>query len=153
MKYASLESMEKYQKDFVAWAKVAEGVELRKCRDDVKPGAVYWCNLGVGIGSEMLGKGNKFMRPVLVLAKIDTRLLLVLPITSREKLGPHYTEVYLNGVPESLVLYQIFTIDSRRITDFIDEVPPDAFREVKRNFLKLLKRELHKENSPDRSQD
>ena len=133
----------------MAWAKVAESIELRERRAYIKPGAIYWCNLGLGIGSELVGKGSGFMRPVLVLAKIDVRLLLILPITSRDKIGPHYTKVYVNGIPESLVLYQIMTIDSLRLTDFIDELPLEDFREVKRLFLKLLKRELYKETSSD----
>ncbi len=139
--------MKKYQKDFAAWVRVAEEIEKREYKNDIKPGVIYWCNFGLGIGSEMLGKGSEFMRPVLVLARIDARLLLVLPITSRDKAGPHYAKIYVNGMPESLVLYQISTIDSLRITDFIDELPPETFREVKKSFLKLLKRELYKENS------
>lgn len=128
---------------------VAKQVERRERKNDIKPGVIYWCNFGVGIGSEMLGKGSGFTRPVLVLAKIDTRLLLVLPVTSQEKSGPHYAKICINGRLEDLALYQMMTIDSLRIVGFIDELSPDTFREVKKSFLKLLKRELYKENNPN----
>lgn len=137
---AKLENMEKCQKDFERWAEVAEEIEKLERPKFVKNGAIYWCNIGVGIGSEPLGKGKKFTRPVLVLAKIDNRLALVVPITTKNKHGGHYAEVVVNGAIENAILYQSKVIDIKRIGGFIEEVPPMSLVNVQEMYLKFLRR-------------
>lgn len=138
--------MEKYRKDFERWAEVAEEVEKRERLKFVKVGAIYWCHLGVGIGSELMGKGKELTRPVLVLGKIDERLILIVPITTKTKRGGHYVDVVVNGVLENAILYQSKIIDVKRIGDFIDEVSLAFLKDIHRTYIRFLERLFQKES-------
>ena len=37
-----------------------------------KQGEVWWCSLGLNLGEEIFGKGEKFSRPVLVFKKFTS---------------------------------------------------------------------------------
>ncbi len=124
---------------------MAEEVERREQQEFGKVGANYWCHLGGGIGSEPVGKGEKFTRPVLVLAQMDERLIFIVPITTKTKRGRHYVEIMVNGVLENAILYQGMLVDVKRIGDFIDEVPPIILDEVRQRYLNFIRRLLHKE--------
>lgn len=135
-----------YRKDFAGWAKVAEEVERRKRPDFVKTGAVFWCNIGVGVGSELVGKGQEFTRPVLVLAMLDKSSVLVVPTTTKFQTGSHYMPIVLNGHPETLALHQFRVVDTLRLGDFIDEVMEQDIKEARRKLFNLLKKLLYKES-------
>lgn len=132
--------MEKYQKDFRRWAEVAERVESGERPEFVKVGAIYWCHLGVGVGSELVGKGEGFTRPVLVIGKISERMVLVIPVTSKEHRGGNYMEVVVVGMLERLALMHFAVIDVLRLGIFIDEISPMELGMVRKRFVKLLKR-------------
>lgn len=138
--------MRGYQKNFRKWAEVAEKVEAGARPEFVKPGAIYWCHLGLGIGSELVGKGEYYTRPVLVLAKIDERLALVLPFTTKVKHGGHYVEVVVDGRLESAILYQSKIIDVKRLGNFIDEISSIALADVRKKYVRFLRKLFWKEN-------
>lgn len=136
--------MGKYQKDFAGWAKVAEEVEKRERKTDIKQGAIYWANLGVNIGSELVGKGNDFSRPVLVLEKFNQRMVLAMPITSQIYNRRGYCEIVVAGKMERLVLEQARPVDILRIGDFLDEVAPDELEKIWKHWAKLMKYHFYK---------
>lgn len=140
--------MGKYQKDFVGWAKVAEEVERRERKIDIKRGAIYWANLGATIGSELIGKGDEFSRPVLVLEKFNQRMVLVVPITSRVHNRRGYREIVVAGKVECLTLEQARPIDVLRIGDFLDEIAPDELEKIWKHWAKLMKYHFYKKSSP-----
>jgi len=136
--------MGKYQKDFVGWARVAEKIEKRERPGLAKPGAIYWCNFGVGIATEVLGKGSEYSRPCLVLSYLTDDLILVTPLTSKFKTGSNYEEVVINGKKEFLVLTQTEPVSILRITKFIDEMMPSAFDSLKGRYLRFVRYHLYK---------
>lgn len=138
--------MDKYQKDFVGWAKVAEEVEKRKRRSEVKVGAIYWANIGENIGSELVGKGRDFARPVLILAQFNFRMVLVIPITSRIHDQRGYHEIVVAGKLERLALEQVRPIDVLRIGDFLDEVAPGELEKIRKHWMKLMKYHFYKKS-------
>lgn len=138
--------MDKYRKDFVGWAKVAEEVEKRERRSEVKVGAIYWANIGENIGSELVGKGRDFARPVLILAQFNFRMVLVIPITSRIHDQRGYHEIVVAGKLERLALEQARPIDVLRIGDFLDEVAPSELEKIRKHWMKLMKYHFYKKS-------
>gem|GEM_PF-6408639 len=53
-----------------------------------KKGQIWWCSVGQNVGSESFGKGENFMRPILILKKLSSDLCVGLPLTSKGKTGP-----------------------------------------------------------------
>lgn len=129
---------------FLAWAKIAKEVEKRDRPEMLKAGVVYWCNYSVNIGSELVGKGEGFSRPILVLALLNERLALVVPLTSQPRVGANYIEVMINGRLEYLVLTQMRAMDSRRVTRFIDELDMETFNGIKKYLLRWMKYILYR---------
>lgn len=146
--------MYEYQKDFLGWAKVAEEVEKRERRLEVKSGAIYWANLGENVGSELVGKGRDFARPVLILAQFNLRMVLVVPITSRAHDQRGYHEIVVAGKLERLALEQTRPIDVLRIGDFLDEVAPNELEKIRKHWIKLMKYHFYKKSrSTEAEQD
>ena len=61
------------QKDFDSWAEVKKKIHEKGFNSYFKERDVWWCRLGVNIGDEEDGKGNSFLRPVLVIKKFNRR--------------------------------------------------------------------------------
>lgn len=141
--------MEKCAKDFRRWAEIAESVEKRSQPVLLKVGAVYWCHFGVGIGTELYGKGREFTRPGLVLAEMMNDLILAIPMTSKVESGANYMPVMIGGGLRYLNLTQVRPMSVRRIGDYIDEVDYDSLLEIKKRYLRFLKYRFYRKSNPD----
>lgn len=84
---------------------------------DFDIGQIWWVQLGKNIASEALGKGQDFLRPVLVLQKLYGTSALVIPLTTQKKSGSYYTSfVDSEGQNQTALLAQIRYIDGRRLS-------------------------------------
>jgi mRNA interferase MazF len=72
-----------YIKDFDKWNAYQKTLDKQEFEGFCREREVWWCALGVNIGSEQDGKNNGFERPTLILKKISDELLLVAPFTSK----------------------------------------------------------------------
>lgn len=77
-----------------------------------KQGEVWWCSIGMNVGDELFGKGERFCRPVLVLKKFSCSTFLGLPLTLQEKSGTYFVETNLGGVRRWVILSQARTMDA-----------------------------------------
>ncbi len=129
----------KYQKDFARWAQVAEGIERRKRPEMIKPGVIYWCNVGVNVGTIEDGKGPRFTRPALVLSTSEGGQVIIVPITSQKKAGPNSFEIVVNGRIEHLLFAQMRPIDALCLEAFIDELDDATFMKARNKLLKYMR--------------
>lgn len=141
--------MEKCEKNFRHWAEVAEVVEKRRREELPKARVVYWCYFGLGIGTELYGKGREFTRPGLVLAELTVDLFLVVPITSRLETGANYMPIIVSGRVRYLNLAQARPMSVRRLGDYIDEIDYRMLLEIKKRYLRFLKYRLYRRSNPD----
>src|SRR3989338_1946056 len=70
-----------------------------------KEGQMWWCSVGQNVGSESFGKGENFMRPILILKKLSSDLCVGLPLTSKEKTGTWFTDITFDGQKICILLY------------------------------------------------
>jgi mRNA interferase MazF len=103
-----------------------------------KEGDIWWCALGLNIGSESFGKGENFRRPVLIVKKLSGDLCIVLPLTSKEKTGTWFIDITLQGEKKWAMLYQIRTLNKKRFTVKIGELDDTDFARVKEKLDALL---------------
>ncbi len=79
--------MAKYRKEFDKWN------EKKKKTDRCTTGGnlyvslreVWWCSVGVNVGSEIDGKNENFERPILVVRIFSQDGFLGIPLTSKDK--------------------------------------------------------------------
>ena len=73
-----------YSKNHKKWLPVKESIdEEYKIKHYYRNGEIRWAAIGVNIGNEIDGKGDQFLRPVLILEKLSPWLYFVLPLSTK----------------------------------------------------------------------
>ena len=83
LRYMDLESLKKYDSWNGQKKDLAESEDYTKIY--FREGDIWWCSLGINIGSEVYGKGAYFRRPILIVKKLSSDLCIAVPITSQKK--------------------------------------------------------------------
>lgn len=76
--------------------------------------------------------------PFLVIKIYNKETVLILPLTSRLKIGKYYSTVKLADRNSSVVLSQSRTISTRRLSRKICRIPIDNFNEIKLRFIETI---------------
>ncbi|MEI6346153.1 MAG: type II toxin-antitoxin system PemK/MazF family toxin [bacterium] len=126
------------QKDFDGWSEVkkrtnAESPRLYTVRE------IWWCRLGVNIGTEQDGKGENYLRPVIILRSFGAGACLVVPLSTSPRVHPLRLPVGLiDGQEARANLSQIRVIDTRRLVEkicFLEKIVFAQIRKVARDML------------------
>jgi len=99
-----------------------------------KEGELWWCRIGMNIGSEIYGKGAAFSRPVLIFKKLNADLFLGIPLTSKLKEGSWYVPVIYNEKEGRAILNQIRTLDRKRLIKRVGTLSEEHFIAIKHAF-------------------
>ena len=135
-----------YIKNFLEWIKIKEKIDTQEKNeknenDDkkefVRKGEIRWAVLGVNIGREMDGKGDNFVRPVLIIHTIGDALALVVPLTSKNKETPGYLKIEWSNHTDSLCLHQVRIISTKRLLDRIAKISDKKFESIKEAIKKF----------------
>ena len=102
-----------------------------------KQGDIWWCSLGFNIGEEILGKGTKFTRPVLVFKKFTSNSFLGLPLTTHGKKGSWYVEISFKNTKQYALLNQARILDKKRLTSRLGALGNTEYLKVKKRFLEF----------------
>ena len=130
--------MEEYIKDFDGWNNEVKVLESKKFEDFFYAREIWWCALGVNIGSEQDGKNDSFERPVLILKKINSNLLLMVPLTSKISAREYRVTASILGKKSQILIEQARTISSKRLLRKIGSLKKSTFQEVIICFLKYI---------------
>lgn len=119
------------------WCGVQASLFRKKTDIPLRQGEIWWCNLGMNVGEESYGKGNRFARPVLIFKKFSSNSFLGLPLTSKEKKGSWYVPVRVNNDASWVMLNQARILDKNRIMELMGDIKLRDFENVKRQFHDL----------------
>jgi len=102
---------------------------------------VWICSLGVNVGSEQDGKGDLFIRPVVVLKKFNGYVFWGIPLTHARKAGMLYFDLTaeLGGFA---ILSQIRLLDAKRLHYKLAVLSSERFVLLREAFLKLATLEI-----------
>lgn len=114
-------------KNFFLWATVKPLLDVKLTTILVQERDIIWCSIGENIGDEESGKGEFFARPVLIIRKFNSRLFLVVPLTSVNKDNPYYIKYTLHNNECSAMVSQIRTVDSKRMRNKIGKMDKKDF--------------------------
>ena len=100
---------------------------------------VWWASLGANIGHEEDGKNERFERPVLILKKFNTHLLLTVPLSSQSKENnKYYYKFLLNHQHSSAIISQIRIISSKRLIRKIGHLNKGNFDAIRSQIKQLI---------------
>lgn len=125
------------EKDFDTWNNIKKETHSKNIAPLFSEREVWWCSLGVNIGSEEDGKGKNYLRPVLVLRKFNKNIFYGLPITSKIKDDLFHISINSGDIKGSLILSQMRLIDAKRLSHLMGKVTGYELKEIKKK-LKIL---------------
>lgn len=99
---------------------------------------VWWCALGINIGSEEDGKGKNYLRPILILRKFNKNIFYGLPITSNLKNNQFHISINSGDVVGSIILSQMRLIDAKRLSHLMGKITENELKEVKKKLKDLF---------------
>ena len=125
-------------KDFGEWHTQKSDLQENKTRAFFHVREVWFASLGLNVGFEQDGRGDKFLRPVIVLKKFNNEVLWCIPLTKNEKRGKYYFSFTLNDKISTAILSQIKLIDSKRLQYKIGDINEKNFDQLKEKLRQLL---------------
>jgi mRNA interferase MazF len=121
-------------KNFDAWNEIKKDVE-NKVRVEFKEGELWWCDIGLNIGSEQDGPGPLFERPIVIAKKFSTETFLVFPLSSNNRVGRYYFRL---SERSNIILCQPRLIDAKRLKRRIGALSRKKHKNLMSNFRSLL---------------
>lgn len=126
------------KKDFDAWNTKKKEIDAKENRLFFYQAEIWWVNFGLNIGYEMNGKGDEYMRPVIILNKYNEYSFLALPLSTSRKTNKYRIHVgVVDGKEAHGSLSQLRNIDSKRLINKVGYVERTLFNEIKKKASRV----------------
>lgn len=126
-------------KDYSHWHDLKSNIQKDKTRPHFHSREIWFCSLGANVGFEQDGRGNSFLRPVIILKKFNNMICLVIPLTKNYKTGIHYFNFsFSDDFISTAILSQIRLIDAKRLEYKIGSISEGDFNGLKQKLSQLL---------------
>src|SRR5258708_437220 len=102
-------------KDLDRWNEQKKRVDRRDEEILLHEREIWWCSLGLNVGSEQDGISDKFERPVLIIRNFNGRVLWVVPLTRTIKRSRFFHRLDDPAGNSAVVLSQLRLISSKRL--------------------------------------
>jgi mRNA-degrading endonuclease toxin of MazEF toxin-antitoxin module len=126
------------KKNFDSWNSKKKFLEYREEKFLFKEADIWWCSVGLNIGSESCGKGKDFQRPVLILRKLSKNSFIGIPLSTQEKEGSWFTDITIHGQKRYALLYQIRMYHTNRFQRRLATLDQPDFMKIKQKLEQLL---------------
>ena len=127
------------EKDFDNWFKNKTGLNAQEEPPFYHEREVWWCALGVNVGSEQDGTGKNFDRPVVVVKGFNKDVCFVVALTGKKRESKfHYYIGKVEDVEASAILSQVRLVDTRRLVKKMCTLDEKIFKELKNRLQKVL---------------
>ena len=136
------------QKDFDRWNEIKKSLEERRsvfCNTR----EIWWCSVGMNVGSETSGKNELFERPVLILRVYNVESIMVVPLTSKAKKDPFHTSLEYEGRIGWAILSHTKTINSRRLQRKLCRIDEMQFMSVLSQLKQLIFIDSRNKSAPE----
>ncbi|MEK7586596.1 MAG: type II toxin-antitoxin system PemK/MazF family toxin [Patescibacteria group bacterium] len=127
------------KKDFQTWHLNKSNLHENKERPFFHEREIWFTSVGVNIGFEQDGNGERFMRPVIVIKKFNNEVCWCLPLTNNLKKGKYYFPFKFSKEKVSTaILSQLRLMDSKRFQYKIGDMKEEDFIEIKRKLTQFF---------------
>lgn len=125
-------------KDFDSWNSLKKNIDERKNTPFANKRDIWWCSLGVNVGTEEDGKNELFERPVLVLRVLNKNTIRIAPLTSKNKNDDHNFPISYNDREGSVIMSQIKTVNTKRLSRKLTRLDKSQFEKVMKKIRENL---------------
>jgi mRNA interferase MazF len=100
---------------------------------------IWWCRLGLNVGTEQDGKGDWYVRPCVIMRGFGASACLVVPLTTSAREHPLRIPVgMIQGECARANLSQIRVIDTRRLEEKIGFLDRAAYQQLRKTARAML---------------
>jgi len=99
---------------------------------------IWFCYMGINIGSETDGSGKKFLRPMVIIKKTHKTAFIAIPLTRTPRCGRTYFQMKDDPGNSFAMLSQVRAIDARRLFYRSRVVADNIFKELQQSFVGLF---------------
>ena len=127
------------KKDFDRWNEQKKTIDDRQKSPFCHERELWWCTLGVNIGSEQDGSNIEYRRPILILKGLSKQTCLVIPLTTSthtHKLRPSIGLV--EDEQAHALLSQMRVIDTKRLVRKIGNLDKQIFDDIRKTVKDML---------------
>jgi len=126
-------------KKFDKWNEVKKRTEDKKIIAHIKQREIYWANVGENIGFEQNGKGDNFMRPLLIFKKFSNNMFFGIPLSTSQKSGSWFFEFsFKDNKMSTALIVQGKMFDVKRLDAKIGKISIEDFAKLKIKFKDLF---------------
>lgn len=130
--------MNNHTKEFDKWNEEKKIIDNTENKKTFHEREVFSINVGENVGFEQNGKGEEFLRPVIIYKKFSGNVFLGIPLTKAEKEGKFYKSFEFQGKKSTAILSQIRLFDSKRLKYKIGKMSVGDFNAVKEKLIELI---------------
>lgn len=117
-------------KKFDEWNTRKKLIDGSEALADFHEREIWWCSIGVNVGSEQNSQASDFSRPILIVKKFTRDVFWGVPITTKVKNLNFRIRFNLNGVENDLLLLQMRIYDRKRLIRKISIISKDDFMKI-----------------------
>ncbi|RXJ88060.1 type II toxin-antitoxin system PemK/MazF family toxin [Arcobacter sp. CECT 8985] len=131
------------ENDFDKWNKVKKEAHKEKVLVGFRNRDIFYIKMGQNIGFEQNGKGDNFVRPVIIFKKFNKNMFFGIPLSTqiKEEQFYYYFE-FKKGKTISkniALLSQLKLYSSNRLLNKIGVINKNDFENMKKKFMELIK--------------
>lgn len=132
-------------KDYSVWTPLKRSLHnTEEARLFFHEREIWYCHIGENIGFEQDGRGEEFLRPVMIVRKFNNEIFWGISLTHTAKDSPFYfsfirwLEDGVNAGESTAILSQIRLIDAKRLRRMIGYISNGDFGVLKEKLKALL---------------
>jgi mRNA interferase MazF len=122
---------------FDIWNRIKKQTES-KGRPEYSEGDVWMCRLGENVGVEEDGKGDQFLRPVLVLKKFNKEFCFIVPLSTTSKRGRYYAMFRFKNSESVCLVSHARSVDCKRFLYKMGSAPKETVSDIKEKTRDML---------------
>ena len=128
--------------DYDKWNQVKKETQIDKKLRLFKQRDIFFIKMGQNIGYEQNGKGNNFVRPIVILKKITNNMFIGIPLSSQIKSGSWFYQFEFKSKNKSTkniaIIPQLKMYSSQRLLNKIGVMPKNSFIELKQKVVSFI---------------
>jgi mRNA interferase MazF len=126
-------------KEFDKWNELKKNIHATNSVRSFKERDIFHTKLGSNIGFEQDGKGNHFIRPVVIIKKFSKDTFLGIPLSTTSNRGSYYFEFSFTDKCLSVALLtQIRLFDAKRLLNKVGIMEKEDHEKLKKAIKNLL---------------
>ena len=127
------------EKDFDRWNGKKKVLDLKINGAHCHKREIWWCSIGVNVGSEQHSQTGDFGRPVVVVRQFTKDIFLGVPLTTKIMNLPFRVRFTLGEVENDALILQMRVYDRKRLVRQIGIMPSDSFARLIAAIIDAIK--------------